>query len=252
MKNIRSAVKSFLADHAGLSVQRLDNIGFGADLRDDLLHYLGPGRHLVIDVGANEGQTATWLLERFPDAEIHSFEPVPATYEVLQRTVAGTGVRTVNSAVGASCGQETMYVSGTSGTNSLHGKSGEPTQVEVTTLDTYAGDSVSRQIDLLKIDTEGHEVAVLEGAEGLLSSGRISHVLAECEFERGPHEPHGDFTEIFALLRGHGYNVVAFYCQGVDDLGWRWGNVLFRRVTPEMVAGQRQADFAMSPFAARS
>lgn len=247
MGRVTSVTKKALANR-GVALQRRAEIGFGADWTDDLFHYLGPGRHRFIDIGANEGQTAAAMLRRFPEAEIHSFEPVPATYEILEEAVAGTGVRTVNCAVGAAPGTETMYVGEASGLNSLHG-SGEAIEVKVTTLDEYAEDAFQGRIDLLKIDTEGHENPVLRGAEALIEAGRISHVLAECEFDRGPHEPHGDFREISDLLSDHGYRIVAFYCGGVDDLGWRWGDVLFRRVTPEMIANHRAEEFAQSPFA---
>src|SRR4051812_10109880 len=50
-------------------------------------------------------------------------------------------------------------------------------------------------------------------------------------FSERPDEPHGDFTRIHALLAPAGYRVVSFYTGGVDDQGWRWGDVLLRRVT---------------------
>jgi hypothetical protein len=116
---------------------------------------------------------------------------------------------------------------------------GPSLEVRTVRLDTYADEQGIDHIDLLKIDTEGHEPAVLRGADQLLRSSRIDHVLAECEFTERGDEPHGSFAEIHAILAPLGFRVVSFYTGGVDELGWRWGDVLFRRVgtvTPSRVA----------------
>lgn len=47
------------------------------------------------------------------------------------------------------------------------------------TLDRYCEDNGIRRIDVLKIDAEGGEPAVLSGAQGLLGRGRIGTVLCE-------------------------------------------------------------------------
>jgi FkbM family methyltransferase len=247
VSGLRSAVKRILEERGQLSVRRRETVPFGVDWTDDLGYYLGSGKHRFVDVGANEGQTVKRLLERFPEAEIHSFEPVPSTFEVLERSIAGTSVRAVNSALGATPGRETIYVSDASGLNSLHG-SGEGIAIEVRTLDEYAAEAIDGRIDLLKIDTEGHEVPVLEGGSGLLGAGRVAHVVAECEFEASPYGPHGNFRSILDFLHPLGFRVVAFYCEGVDDLGWSWGDVLFRHVSPERLAAHGTNGYARSPF----
>jgi hypothetical protein len=41
------------------------------------------GIKTVLDIGAHEGKTAIQFLSLFPEAAIHSFEPIPACYEKL-------------------------------------------------------------------------------------------------------------------------------------------------------------------------
>jgi FkbM family methyltransferase len=229
-----------LAQRLGLSIQRLSSIPFGTRWEQDIAFYLGSGPHRFLDVGANEGQTAIRLLHQFPEAEIHSFEPVPTTFEQLTRRLAQyEGVKTINSAVGDLVGRSTLSLGAASGHNGFYAR-GPGVEVSVTTIDAYAKENSLGNIDLLKIDVEGHEPAVLRGATHLLRSNQIDFVLCECEFETRIEEPHGDFVEVYQLLQPLGYRIVAFYAGGVDELGWRWGDVLFRHVEhdiePERVA----------------
>jgi FkbM family methyltransferase len=204
----------------------------------------------MLDVGANEGQTALRLRRRFPDAEVHSFEPIAETFARLKGKVNGSGVRAVNSAVSDFVGRATLYL-GDASEHSGFEAAGEGCDVEVTTVDAYAEAEQMPAIDLLKVDVEGHELAVLRGASELLGNGRVDLVVCECDFESRPSEPHGRFDEIFDFLRPFGYNVVSFYCGGVDELGWRWGDVLLRRVdrasTPRAVAVSPFRERAESP-----
>jgi len=73
-------------------------------------------------------------------------------------------------------------------------------EVPIDSIDSFCAQKKIDQIDLLKIDTEGHEMCVLKGAEKLLSEKRIDFVLSECEFFRREEEPHGDFTSISNYL----------------------------------------------------
>ena len=91
----------------------------------------------------------------------------------------------------------------------------------------------------MKIDTEGFEMQVLRGSEKLLEEGKVDHILVECEFTRRfDDEPHGNFFEILNYLHQFQYRVISFYTGGVDNFGWRWGNVLFHRSVPEHKSGQ--------------
>jgi len=72
------------------------------------------------------------------------------------------------------------------------------------------------RIDLLKIDTEGSELRVLEGAGGLLGESRIRAVYAECKFVRN-ESPHVLFEDIDRHLTDRGFFFSGFYEM------YRWG-----------------------------
>lgn len=52
-------------------------------------------------------------------------------------------------------------------------------QIEIKTLDEYCEDEGISEINLLKIDVEGHELEVLNGAMDMISSGNIQYITFE-------------------------------------------------------------------------
>lgn len=194
---------------------------------EDIGHYLG-GRPLgvALDVGAHRGETALKLLKAFPGVQVHSFEPLPENFAALQRATAGTDVQSVNAAMSDHSG--TLAIArGTATEKAGVYASGDRVEVRSISVDEYADEHGITQIGLLKIDTEGHEEAILRGALRRLDAGAVEFVLCECEFTLRPDEPHGQFGALHALLEPLGYRVVSFYTGGVDNLGWLWGDVLY-------------------------
>ncbi len=191
-------------------------------------HYLA-GRNLRVafDVGAHRGETTLKLLQAFPGVRVYAFEPVPESFAALHEATAASNVRTINAAVSDRSGSLTLARGEASYQTSAYG-SGEKLDVPAVTVDEYVLQHGVDRIDLLKIDTEGHEEAVLLGSVKQLESGSIEFVVCECEFTARPEEPHADFRAIQDLLEPFGYRVVSFYTGGVDNLGWIWGDVLFR------------------------
>lgn len=206
-------------------------IPFGVSWAEDLRYYLRGARlATAVDVGAHRGETAQRILEAFPAAQVHSFEPVRPSFRALTEATRHLNVRCINAAVSESDGTARFHLGPDSGRCGFRAP-GPALDVRTVALDTYADECSVEHIDLLKIDVERHEPQVLRGAADLLGSGRVGFVLAECEFTERPEEPHGDFREILSILAPLGYRVVSFYTGGVDDHGWRWGDVLFRRVS---------------------
>lgn len=161
----------------------------GIDLAYDLAHAL-PGYRVqtVFDVGANVGQSAREYLETFPGARIYSFEPVRSTFQQLEANLKGQDrVRCFQLAFGAFPQQGTMVLEGKSVMFFLSGESRPlPTganvvteQVQVATLDEFCREHQVERISYIKIDTEGGDMKVLQGAETLLAEQRIDLVQLE-------------------------------------------------------------------------
>jgi FkbM family methyltransferase len=171
---------------------------------------LPPAEPLVIfDVGAHQGEYVEAALDALAGrkAQIYSFEPLPSNFvelEMLFRSHAN--IHTRNAALGAQSGTMELFIAREGITTaSLHaskaGETGQSVAVEITTVDEVCADARLGYISFLKIDTEGHEMDVLQGAGKLIEAGGVRAI----QFEFGDTFLLTDhhFQEIFFLLAPH-------------------------------------------------
>jgi FkbM family methyltransferase len=226
-----SRMQSLLAG-LGVVAHRRKHIHYGHDALIDIGRLL-PQVSVILDVGANKGQSALPFARAFPEARVYSFEPVASTFQILkQRTAKVSRIQCFDLALGADDFETTIRLAEWSGHNSLLNvaevERGTAT-VRVTTGDAWADAHGVEHIDLLKIDTEGYELKVLAGFEKLLAASKVSAVLAECEFERVTPEPHTSFFELHDHLAQRGFGFVTLYTDAVMFNRFAWGNALFLR-----------------------
>jgi FkbM family methyltransferase len=220
-----------LARH-GVVIHRRRSLRYGTDPMLDLDRLL-PQVLTVVDVGANEGQTALAFAEQFPAAQVFSFEPVPSTYAILEaRTCDVSSIHCAQIALGHREGEQTIALTAKSGQNSLL-NAAEPgpgtATVQVTTGDAWASRQDIAHIDVLKVDTEGYDLEVLEGFDRLISAGEVEAVLVECELESVRPEPHTSFFRLFEYLTARGMGFTTLYTDSVFAKRFAWGNALFVR-----------------------
>jgi FkbM family methyltransferase len=172
----------------------------------------------ALDVGANVGSWSRMLLSRAGPTRVHlhAFEPAADAYRALVDELPAT-VRVNRVAVSDRCGQATLHLVGpTAGTNSLHAaEPGLPTQPILTvTIDTYLSDHAIERVDLLKVDTEGHDYAVLRGAAATFAAGAIGVV----QFEYNHRWIHARryLKDVFDLLGPYGYHVGKLTPSGIE------------------------------------
>jgi len=143
----------------------------------------------VFDVGANTGVYTMAALAVAPAACVHAFEPVAHIARALATNVASNGLLgqvSINEcAVSDEIGTVALHIpdetwgNATMSAAGFRGLRGHVEHVQAVTLDTYAVERGIDRIDLLKIDVEGHEDAVLRGARCILAEHRPA-VLCEC------------------------------------------------------------------------
>lgn len=148
-------------------------------------------RCCILDVGANQGQYAKQVLSHFEkDAvDLHCFEPSPTTYRILTDALMGyPNLNLNNMALGNQAGSAKLYSDKEgSGLASLTKRKLDhfgitftrSEDVIVDTVDHYCEVHGIIHIDLLKIDVEGHELDVLQGADCMLKTGKVDMVTFE-------------------------------------------------------------------------
>ena len=137
-----------------------------------LLDYLVPDTGVFLDVGSNRGYFSIYLATRPKfHGRIHAFEPVSATFSILQDNINKLHCEKIVSchklAASDENGTAKMEVhhadSGLNRINDDH-KGGE-------TVDKITLDSLNfRKVDFIKMDVEGHERQALQGARKLIDA----------------------------------------------------------------------------------
>lgn len=144
----------------------------------------------IFDIGANIGQYAEKVKEINPTSKIYSFEPHPVTYNRLQMSAQQYNYNTFQIALGEKNGTILFYdYKDNTGSEhasvykevieEIHGKISSQIFVPMMTLDLFCGEHAIENIDLLKIDVEGNELRVLEGAQNLINQNKISVIVFE-------------------------------------------------------------------------
>jgi FkbM family methyltransferase len=186
---------------------------------------------VAMDIGANVGMYTVGMAA--VGFRVHAFEPVASTFERLDENVAASGVKyqvTLNClAVGDRCGTARFNIQiGSPATNHLatqrniDPKTSDSCEINclVTTLDTYLVANGVDSLDILKIDVEGFEPAVLRGARDALRRGAIHVILLEvCPplLKRAGEST----TSLCGLLHEYGYRICRLAADGQcgEELG---------------------------------
>jgi FkbM family methyltransferase len=183
----------------------------------------------VADVGANVGRWSRSLLAaasgvgRAGDVRLHAFEPDARAYARLERSLAATCASLSPVALSDRRGTSAFHVvAPAAGTNSLHpspAATGVAETVSTVTLDWYAAGAGVPGFALVKIDTEGHDLAVLRGARGLLAEHRIA--VVQFEYNHRWVFARTYLRDAFDFLTGLGYLVGKLTPKGVEFYpGW--------------------------------
>jgi FkbM family methyltransferase len=195
----------------------------------------------VIDVGANTGQFALVARRLFPEALIHAFEPLPdCLWQMTQLFRSDTRFRAHGCALGERDGVITFHQSDFSPSSSVldmdpaHRRLVPPSahSKEITVPirrldDALAGELLEPEI-FLKLDVQGYEDRVLDGAVEVLKQARI--VQTEVLFEH-LYRGQAEFTDIYDRLTSAGFTFLGNSEQiTTKDGRILWADALFVRM----------------------
>lgn len=236
-----------------LAVFSFDYIGarisaFGRYERDELealLAFLG-GKQLLhggacIDAGANIGNHAVFFADHF--AVIHAFEPAPRPFSLLQHNAAlKQNIRCHN--LGLSDRPHTASLTApvyNLGRGSISIAIPETDMRVSTPIQLVPLDSVDAirglDVELLKIDVEGHELAVLDGAAELIA--RTGPAIV---FEQQPAEISDGSSPTIDRLRALGYKQFYSSCRTPQHRS-KLLTILVRMICGETIKFERVSAF---------
>jgi len=169
----------------------------------------------IIDIGANKGQTIERFKELFNDAKIYAFEPTKNLAEKLNIIYKkDKNIKIFNKAVGDKNGKTIFFNYSNNELNSLYKirdpnfKRNSKTKCEMITLDKFCLDNTLEKIDILKIDTQGNEKRILEGAKKSLQKGVFE--IIELEIILGDYyDIKNSFLDIEKNLIKNNYRLLA-------------------------------------------
>lgn len=183
------------------------------DERQEILALLGglsPDR-VAVDVGANKGSYLWSLGRAVPNGKVVAFEPQPVLADYLKRVCAANHIQNVvveAAGVSSRPGTMTLHIPG-GGSSSPGASLEEPGDVKqglrrieipVVTLDEYFSGE-TRKIGALKIDVEGHELSVLQGAANIIARHKPV-IVCECEQR---HLRNSSVTTVLEFVCSFGY-----------------------------------------------
>src|SRR5580704_437443 len=180
---------------------------------DDDQRRLIPDAKIIFDVGANVGQTAKTYRRLFPQAEIWSFEPFPASYESLRRSVADRRFHPERLALSDRSDSAPLNIGAVSITNSLlrrQSDTGKSIEIQTDTIDHFCSRNGISNIDILKVDVEGAEDRVFSGARNLFARRAVRSVFVEVYFSP-VYEGMPLFWDLQAQLSDLGFRLFGLY-----------------------------------------
>lgn len=139
----------------------------------------------IVDIGANIGYYTLLAAKLVGDrGKVYAFEPEPKNYSTLVRNIEVNGYKNVvpvQKAVFTKSGKLSLHLGEYSGAHSLYNvypSSIGILEVDAVNLDEFLGDKATR-VNIVKMDVEGAEMAVLSGMGKLIQNNRDLKIFTE-------------------------------------------------------------------------
>ncbi len=179
---------------------------------------------VIFDVGANVGEWTEFVSKTIPKAHVYSFEPSKQTFKTLSKNTFPNTVHLFNIGLGKTTEEIDFYVYGDDSTlnsafnrdleqNNLHS---HVEKAQFQTLDSFCTEHNISHVSFLKIDTEGNELSVLQGAEQYLTQGKINAI----QFEYGGTYIDSGIIlkDIFTFFKNKPYTILKMMQHGLVEV----------------------------------
>lgn len=160
----------------------------------------------IIDIGANVGGFAVWAHEYFERPKIDCYEPIKENFNLLRQNTAGTDIAIRNFAIGKEDGERQMYY-GLHNCGEASMFQGEEQSKEGELVKIMSAKHLP-PCDIMKIDTEGAEIEILEN---LVNFPVIFLIEFHSAFNRRRIDQLlEDYTLIECTMRGWNYGILKY------------------------------------------
>jgi FkbM family methyltransferase len=209
----------------------------GNVLRDIGLHLPNQRMEVIFDVGANLGRSAIEYSRACKQARIYCFEPVRTTFDIMRSKV---GERCVAECIALSDVAGSARMDASESPEMAHLTTADDELLEmvaVDTVDAYCSSKGIAGISFMKIDTEGYDLHVLKGANGMLAGQKIDLVQVEAGIspENRRHVP---LEAMKTYLEERDYFLFGIYDQVPE---WPTGRPHLRRVNAVFISKRASA-----------
>ncbi|UKE79344.1 FkbM family methyltransferase [Xanthomonas graminis] len=197
---------------------------------------------VIVDVGAHRGESIQYFKSIYPDCQLYSFEPDPQNFAELKKMAAQFGTTTMCVALGEKEEVGHYYrqsISHLGGLLQINADSidslgyarqatNEEILVSKTTLDNACATLGIAHVHILKIDVQGFELQVLEGATTILQHTDCAVI------EIGLYDFYGktnSFVEVVNLMQAAGFSLwdIAKLSKNPKSLRTDWIEVVYRK-----------------------
>ncbi len=227
LSDLRAAIAARLRSRLGVpsimaSLQRLQRAGLPV--------------HAAIDIGAYRGDFAAAVLDVWPESSVTCFEPLPGRDAKLRQRFRGQHVVVHAELLGASSGENVALSIAETASSVLleHAPQGfERIAMKTRALDDLVTQGVvAARCDLLKLDVQGYELAVLRGSEALLVQTQA--ILIELNL-LDIHAGVPLISEVLAWLAARDFvpwDLAGLTRRPLDDALWQVDLVMLRGDSP--------------------
>ena len=221
---MRKIIKK-LINKFGYNISRINKKFENIDLNELLSKKINYKNPSIFDVGGNTGQSVEKFKKVFNDPIIHSFEPNKAVFDIMHsKFKEDNNVFCNNFALGNKIETRDFNITDAPGKSSFYNLNtnkdwyanknkryttfvASKQKVKVSTLDDYIDTKKIKEIDLLKMDTQGYEEKILEGSIGALKNNSIKIIIAEIIFN-DVYEKYFLFSDIEKHLIPNNFRLV--------------------------------------------
>jgi len=186
---------------------------------------IASAQNAILDVGAHFGAFAVYCRALNPKVPIYCFEPEKENFKAFKNTAKINHFKNIiinNSAIGTKDGMAELKLSVDTHNHSLlinpeNINPETPTQkVNVSTLDHVIKKYELTKIDLLKLDCEGAEFAIIKNLDKETFT-KINNIIMEYhDFDNNRH------NDLKNILISRGYKVEDYPSHFQDNLGFLW------------------------------